>query len=907
LDKEDLLQKILNEPKALSEDQKEAVLSEDDYIRIIAGAGTGKTETLTRKIVYLLMYKEVKPSSIVAFTFTEKAAQNMKSRIYERVLSLGGEEACFNLGEMYVGTIHGYCSRILQDFFDYGNYDVFDENQEMAFLSRIGWGLGFGKNTNYFNECKMFYDTLNVYYSEMIVDDLLEKQANIFYKNLKKYEEQLDHHKRLTFNRMISLANYNIEKYPDSLNKVEYLVVDEYQDINRAQEKLINLIGKNAKIFIVGDPRQTIYQWRGSDERCFDDFCKGRNVKLVSISENRRSTVSVIEVANNFANSFNRVKYDPLKPMRAETGEVYHLAHETNEDEAIWIADQIEKLVRNEICRFSDIAILMRSVTTSAPPFIDEFRGRDIPFIVGGRVGLFRRLETQAVGRLFMWLHEEGFWIPNPWNWRERIEGDELLYSALDCWGEGVPYYEFPKEIEKQLREWKEKTFSGGFPSFADSYLSLLKVLGYLNLDPSDPNQAVIMANLGRFSSIITDYEISITLGGRKRNWASDIKNLCYFVNTYAMTSYEEHMGDDIRGIEAVQIMTVHQAKGLEWPIVFIPCLNRGRFPSSMTGRQRDWAIPRSLFNCTKYEGDIEDEKKLLYVALTRSKDYLILSNFEAINNRVDQSQFLSNIPQDKVLSISPEDNLGIVSISKVKDSEEIETFTAGEIILYQKCPYLYRLRNVWNYQKPGLIPLLGYGRSLHHCLRRAHEMMANEGFEDIYSAIATSVEDNFFLPFAPPYLFTNAKDKALDTLIQYTEKNEEDMKRIREVETRLEFPVQRATIVGKVDVILNYGDSSEVRDYKTSDTVTTNEEASMQVQIYSKGLRILGEDISSGSIAFLENGEIVPVDVSLNSLDVTIEKVENHINEIMNQSFNPNPSDFCDICDYCVICRWRK
>jgi len=370
LDKEELLQKILNEPKPLSPDQKEAVLSEDSYIRIIAGAGAGKTETLTRKIVYLLMYKEVTPSSIVAFTFTEKAAQNMKSRIYERVLNLGGEEACFNLGEMYVGTIHGYCSRILQDYFDYGNYDVFDENQEMAFLSRIGWSLGFGRQSNYFNECKLFYDTLNVYYSEMIPEEVLEKQANSFYKNLKKYEELLDHHKRLTFNRMISLANQNLKEYPDSLNKVEYLVVDEYQDINRAQEKLINFIGKNAKIFIVGDPRQTIYQWRGSDERCFDDFCNGRDVKMVSISENRRSTVSVIDVANHFANSFSRVKYDPLKPMRVENGEVYQLTHETNEDEAVWIADQIEKLVRNGICRFSDIAILMRSVTTSRPSYL---------------------------------------------------------------------------------------------------------------------------------------------------------------------------------------------------------------------------------------------------------------------------------------------------------------------------------------------------------------------------------------------------------------------------------------------------------------------------------------------------------------------------------------------------------
>ncbi|RLI67893.1 MAG: ATP-dependent helicase, partial [Candidatus Gerdarchaeota archaeon] len=128
------LEKIINEPKKLSESQKQAVLSNKKQIRVIAGAGAGKTETLTRKIVYLILHEKIDPASIVAFTFTEKAAQNMKSRVYDRIKQLGGEELCAKLGEMYIGTIHGFCFRVLQDHFKYGAYDVFDENQEMAFL-----------------------------------------------------------------------------------------------------------------------------------------------------------------------------------------------------------------------------------------------------------------------------------------------------------------------------------------------------------------------------------------------------------------------------------------------------------------------------------------------------------------------------------------------------------------------------------------------------------------------------------------------------------------------------------------------------------------------------------------------------------------------------------------------------
>ena len=135
-------QRILNTPSKLSEDQKKAVLSNSRYNKIIAGAGAGKTETLTRRIVYLLAVEEVKPSSIVAFTFTEKAAQSMKSRIYRRVGELCGQDATAKLGEMYVGTIHAYAKRILEDYFRFGNYTILDDNQEMAFLMRHGWSLG---------------------------------------------------------------------------------------------------------------------------------------------------------------------------------------------------------------------------------------------------------------------------------------------------------------------------------------------------------------------------------------------------------------------------------------------------------------------------------------------------------------------------------------------------------------------------------------------------------------------------------------------------------------------------------------------------------------------------------------------------------------------------------------------
>jgi len=147
-DVSDVVGEITDKPFRLSDEQRNAVLSDSRYTRVIAGAGAGKTETLTRRIAYLLLVENVEPASIVAFTFTEKAAQSMKSRIYQRVEQIAGSSVAAKLGEMYIGTIHAYTKRILEDYFNFGNHGVLDDNQEIAFLMRHGWSLrirGYGR------------------------------------------------------------------------------------------------------------------------------------------------------------------------------------------------------------------------------------------------------------------------------------------------------------------------------------------------------------------------------------------------------------------------------------------------------------------------------------------------------------------------------------------------------------------------------------------------------------------------------------------------------------------------------------------------------------------------------------------------------------------------------------------
>lgn len=909
-----MLKDILEEPYKLSPEQTKAVISQKRYLRIVAGAGAGKTETMTRRIVYLLLYKEIAPSAIIAFTFTEKAAQSIKNRIYERISQLKGEKGCAQLGEMFIGTIHGYCHRLLEEVFGYGEYNVLDENQEMAFLFREGWNLGLGRQGSYAENCQNFLRSINVVYNELLARDKITKKNSEFAESLKKYESALCKHRLLTFGQLITIVVEKLRQNLDAVSGIKHLIVDEYQDINHAQEELIRLIGQKASVFIVGDPRQSIYQWRGSDERCFDEFSKKfKNCKNITIGQNRRSAKSIVSIANTFANSFKRRKYSDLKSTRKEDGTVILVECEDNESEAEWVSEQIKQLVSvRKVCNYSDIALLFRSVTTSAQPFINAFRKYNFPYLIGGKVGLFQRPEAQAMGRIFSWFAPNGFWVENQYNWSNRIEGEELLSSAIDIWKSNCNHSIAPQKVVKELKNLKNEGFFLRFKSFSSLYQYLLQLLGFLKFDPNDKIDAAIMANLGRFNSLLVDYESSIKLGGQEINWQYVLKGLCWYMNSYATGAYEEQPAEDLRAVDALQIMTVHQAKGLEWPVVFLPCLVSTRFPSSKIGTRQKWYIPEELFDVKRYKGDIEDERRLFYVAITRARDILFLSYFKRTKvRRSSLSPFVDVISSKINNKFSEKDNIPSVELGKRLEKEEMKTFAAGEIITYLRCPYLYKLRELWGY-KPELVPELGYGKSLHHCLKYTTDLIKKG--TDPEDAIRKSVIEKFHLPYVDKIKKEKMQKGAEKVLVEFVRANKEDMKRIEESEIRIEFPIQRATITGKVDVIIkeDTNQTLEVRDYKTSDEVTSFEFSSLQVKLYAVGLKAIGRPVASGSIAYLDEGIIKPVPVE----DSELEKVKTVTSEclkyIMNNCFPPKVCEHCKSgksqqCDYYEICKYAK
>ena len=904
---------IINKPVPLSEDQKKAVLSTERFVRVIAGAGAGKTETLTRRIIYLLLVKKVEPSAIVAFTFTEKAALSMKNRIYQRIQEHGREDIAKRLGEMYIGTIHGFCLRVLQEKFSdegYGSYKVLDANREMAFLMRIGWGLGLkpGKKENYSQNCSDFLANVGVVYGEYLDKSLVKKKALKFYEKLVRYEERLDMHRSLTFGRIIYECVRRLEDAASRLDEVEYLIVDEFQDIDRAQFRLIEIIGQTASVFVVGDPRQSIYKWRGSNEEFFQNFGDTFNpVEFVEINENRRSKRKIVDISNAFADSFEGVSYDHMLPVRQEDGDVRTVALDTKGIEAEWVAEQIERLVKNGF-QYSDFAILLRSVNTSATPFIDEFRERKIPYLVGGKVGLFKRSEAQAIGRLMAWLDEKGFWIENPYKPKVKVEGDDLLKTGIEYWNLAVDF-DVPDDLEARLIDWKARVLDEELKTFKELFYELLVVLGYKVLDHDKPLHAAMAANIGRLSGMVQDFEMARRLVVKQDpNWKRDLHDFCWFMNSYGIKAYEEQTADDIRKVNAVQIMTVHQAKGLEWPVVFIPALVSRRFPSTGSNFKTEWELPDDLFDRERYEGTEEDEKRLFYVAMTRAMDGLVLSYFTHDSSRKrSRSKFIDIL--DDMLGLDGEGyscRLDYVR-GAVSSSDEIQTFSTTELINYMLCPHHYRLNQLWGYMQ-SYSPLIGYGETLHFSLRRAAELIKEEGYSPV-SAVVTAVNENFYLPFANDELLGKIKNRARETLITFAKKHEDDMMNIDEVETRVEFPLENATLIGKVDVILKDGGALEIRDYKTSDKVIKKQDSIFQLLLYTMGLRDAGRDIQSGSIAYLDRAEVEPISLDEKKIKTQKDKAEEVIRRINSGEFpaRARDADFCKKCEYRMICKGAK
>jgi len=912
-------EQITDEIPLLNGQAADAVAHRGTHMQIIASAGSGKTETVSQRIATLVA-EGTDPAKIVAFTFTEKAATELKERIRARVLHFAGPTIADKLGTMYVGTIHGYCYQLLTRYVGkYEAYDVIDENQLGAFLQRQQNFLNLknlSARNQQFDGLKRFRENLDVIENEMLDLSVVPEPLRVTVEN---FYIMLDEFRLLTFGQQIARA-VDVLSDPDIHSKVcadiEHLIVDEYQDVNPAQEKLIERLSKPigaADLVVVGDDDQAIYQWRGSTVANITTFSERyQNVKTFELLENRRSRPSIVKLADTFAQSIPGRLNKEMKSSRESNGPAVDIVldYSNEEQEATELAQSIQKL-RSRGYRYADMAVLVRGKTSYAR-ILEAFEKFAVPVQPGGRTGLFEQPDADFLGRCFAWMVAYEWRQGRFSETQETVTLDSLLNLARTV-------YSLDKNqlttLEKVLLDSKSLVGTDTRTmSLIEIVYSITSALGVKEWDISDPMHQSRLGTIARFSKFIADYEamqkrsrISSDGDGNQAGYGDQgdwyFKNLATFMLNIAMGGYDDFEGEEDIFSDSVALMTVHAAKGLEWPIVFVPALTKSRFPSRRSGQVKDWIISRELFDASRYEGTDGDERRLFYVAITRAREWLALSAHERV--KIQKGPISPYITE---VSEAYEEQLAypVDWAESHVDAENPELhITYSELAAYLNCGHSFWLRSRIGFP-PALIQEIGYGKAVHHLLRAIAEETQRKNRQlspiDVDRILAT----DFFLPFAGKAVAARFKESARDLVFKYMNQYGEDMQRIWETERPFELALDGVVVSGRADVILDKHDGSPdslaIVDYKTA---IDDRELGLQLQVYAAaGLRE-GLDVQGAFLHDLDKEERITVDITESSIDAALKVVVDAATGIKNREFDAKPeTSKCSRCDVRAFCR---
>lgn len=603
----------------LNERQKEAVLATEGPVLVLAGAGSGKTTVLVNRIAYMISEKHIRPWNILAITFTNKAAREMKDRI-ERLL---GDTA----KDMWIGTFHSVCVRILRSCIDLLGYSrdfvIYDTADTKTVMKECLRELDIDEKSfpvrnvlsiisNAKNDLMDAATFENVYKSDYRMSII----AKIYYR----YQTKLRKNNAVDFDDIILNTVKILSENPDVLSKYQdkfqYILVDEYQDTNNSQYLLINLLAQaNRNLCVVGDDDQSIYKFRGANIGNIlnfeDDYS---DVQKITLDQNYRSTQNILDAANSVISNNKGRMGKSLWTSNGDGNRVYVYTGTNEYDEARYIARQIKKHF-DEQGSFSDCAILYR--TNAQSRVIEEMLMREsVPYKVLSGLRFYDRKEIKDIiaylrvvynpnddVSLARIINEPKRKIGNATLEKARNVAREKETSLYDVISHADDYPEFKTAIKKLL-------------SFSEIIQSLIKLKDTVTieeltgriLNDTGYMPALVMEdttesktrieNLGEFISVITEFEKNEETGNTLGEFLENISLVS------DIDGYDENE-------DSAVLMTIHSAKGLEFPIVFLSGLEEGLFPGMRSMESDD---------------DIEEERRLCYVAITRAKEQLYIT-----------------------------------------------------------------------------------------------------------------------------------------------------------------------------------------------------------------------------------------------------------------------------------------
>jgi len=919
----------------LTTSQLEAMRHAGGNLQLIACAGSGKTEVVARRVVELLRGsagERVIPANIVAFTFTDKAAAELKDRIVTRCREELGEVT--GLAELFVGTIHAFCLELLKsEVPKFLKHDVLNEVQQFLLIDRASNKSGLTTSTDLEGEplrryvdTSRYLDALEILREAQLNDAALRNCSVV--EGLAKYRALLNDKDYLDYSGIMEEAVNALSTDRDLQSRlaarIKHVIVDEYQDVNPIQECLVLLLHRlGADVCVVGDDDQTVYQWRGSDVQNILTFEKRYpGVTQIRLQENFRSSRGIVETARKFiAKNSARLKkeMESTDAQPYEEGDIVATSFKTPDEEAQFVAETIRQLRgisfkdngRNRGLTYADCAILLRSVSKNGQPITSALHRARIPYIVTGMNNLFDTKEAEAARQLFYFL-------------AGRPGADETTlpqaWTAADL---GIPAARLNACIKTAaaardaITRGNEQRFN--VYSLQRSFLSFLEDLEVReeripNYEEGQARGEVVFYNLGKFSQLISDFETIPSPSAPYRKY----DEFARFLQHGAEDAYPEGWQDNqYANPDAVRIMTVHQAKGTQFPVVFVPALIKNRFPSAAWGGKTVWhLIPKAgVVGQARYEGSIEDERRLFYVAMTRSQKFLFLTwapvpdpNKPGALHRTFQeaSEFWYDILASKFVKRRRFDySARRRTEPKAKPGIANVVFSFSDIKYYFECPYQFKLRVLFGFNPP-IHEALGYGKSLHDALAEVHKRGAR-GETPTDDEVPRLLETHLHVPYAYPELRKNLEKSAEKVLRKYFADNMDLFDKIEFAEKTVELNLgDGVTVNGRIDLVRRL-DTNEttIVDLKSRDRTQPEEVTEAQLHIYALGYRELrGRDADYVEIYELDEGRRKRRSVDEAFIDDVKRKVKAGAEALRGAGLLPVPEPLkCRKCDYCRIC----
>ena len=655
--------------ESLNEQQKEAVLYNDGPLLIIAGAGAGKTKTLTTKIAYLIEEGLAHPYNVLAITFTNKAAKEMKDRLYALIGDLAKK--------VQVSTFHSFGLKLLRENYEKlgyeSNFVIMDSDDSLTVVKKIVKDLGYDPKIynprairNKISSCK----------NEMMTPEIYERYAvsdyeKVMHQVYEKYEDKLKKNNSVDFDDLLLLPIKLFKENPSTLQKYQdlyqYILIDEYQDTNEAQYILSKLISaKNRKITCVGDDSQSIYSFRGANYKNILNFEKDyKDAKTILLEENYRSTSTILDAANQVIRNNKQRKDKNLWTSRGKGEKIKYYRAYNEKDEAQYVIRKIKEL-RNKEVEYKDIAVLYRTNAQSRV-LEEEMLKENMPYRVIGSFYFYSRKEIKNLIAYLRLIHnsKDNVSLLRVINTPKRgigLKTIENLTAKAD--EEGTSIYEAitsGKELEfkKTIEQLKSLSEELTLTELIDKVLDASGLRQELESEKTLEAE-VRLENLEEFKSITKSFE--------EREGLISLED--FLLEISLISDVEEYKDDPNR----ISLMTVHSVKGLEFDHVFVVGMEEGIFPH---------------MNSLMETSEVEEERRLCYVAITRAKDDLHLVNARrrtlfGKEQVTPVSRFIGEISKDLI-----ETNVQ-AELPKQEQKNEVEDMFREEEVDYQVGDYVY-------------------------------------------------------------------------------------------------------------------------------------------------------------------------------------------------------------------------